>query len=342
MRSGSHPAEAQPAANRPKNTFTTASARTTAIEYTRAERLWFCLERPIPQPRLPRPSIRNLLRSIPQLIPARLKTSRCGRLAAAHPGLAAWLFILAGLAPLIATHEPATPHPTVHPALYQKWLVRKGTETIRASLVGIGPSVEVPTVQAAPIEQSTLGTYNLRTSEITFNSSLEYEEIDLLYTSAHELVHGIFHQNKLWQELPADEDFFWLVNEIAAYVLGAYIAGDAWSRRGIDGSVVTEHLFLQYRLACDPDVPTSRYCQFLTTDAVASGKFDRDEWHSMLIHFGAPLQLVDAVYEICYLNSDPVEAARTISRRFMTRNLAPRDRHLLEEFERIRARGEGL
>lgn len=57
----------------------------------------------------------------------------------------------------------------------------------------------------------------------------------------------------------------------------------------------------------------------------------------MLIHFG-PLQVVDEVYQMCYLHSDPTEAARAITKRFMRTDLEPRDKPIFEEFERTKLR----
>ena len=328
-------------ATRPRGTFTTATARTTPIEYTRAERFWYRLETPIPLPSLPRPSFRKILAAIPRLIPDRVKSARASRLASAHPGIAAWLVILAGLIPVIAGHEPAMPHPKAHQARYQKWLARKGKATINASLVEIGPSVKIPEVLAVPAPESLLGFYMSKTGQIGFNSSLEYHPVELLDTAAHECVHGIFLQNKLTPDGSHADDYLTLVNEVAAYVLGAHVTGAVITREGRDGSLATEHLFQRYRGACDPDNPSSMYRHYLTSHRIASGELDWAEWRSALVHFGAPLELVDDVYEICYLNSNPVEAARKISRRFMTRDLAPRDRPILEEFERTRARWPG-
>ena len=46
---------------------------------------------------------------------------------------------------------------------------------------------------------------------------------------------------------------------------------------------------------------------------------------------------VMAPLQMCYVHSDPTEAARAITQRFMRTDLAPRDRPILEEFERTRA-----
>ena len=267
-----------------------------------------------------------------------MKTTRPVQLIRSHPGVAAWLVIFAALGGVVATHEPAVPSPRLHQARYQKWLEREGTRTIRAALAEIGPSVTIPSIQAQPIRAGILGSYTLGTGEITFNSTIEYHPVQLLDTAAHECVHGIFVQNNLTPEHSFGDDYLSLVDEVAAYVLGAHITGAVLSRDGYDSSIVTEALFRMYRSACDPTNPDSMFNHYLVPGPIPPDDFDRDGWHSVLIHFGAPLQLVDGIYDICYLESDPVDAARKISQRYMTRNLAPRDRPILEEFERTRQR----
>ena len=138
-----------------------------------------------------------MLSWIPGLIPTRVKKSRGVLLTCRHPAYAAWLVVFAGLSVVIATHESVVPHPRAHPARYQKWLEREGANTIRTTLAEIGPSVKIPSVQAQPIEESTLGFYTIATGEVTFNSRLEYDPIQLLDVAAHECVHGIFFQSGL-------------------------------------------------------------------------------------------------------------------------------------------------
>ncbi len=322
----------------PRGTFSTASARTTPIEYTRVERLWFRLETPIPLPRLPRPSPRKILASIPRLIPGRIKRSRFGEQARKHPAFTSWAAIFAAAVVVIVAQSFVEPHFRWEPERYQKWLARRGARAVKASLAEIGPSVTIPSVSARPAGEHLSGYFNAATGEITFNSSIEHHPFFLLDTAAHECVHGIFLQNGLTPPGSLDDDYFTLVNEVAAYVLGAHIVGTIMSNEGLDGSIATEALYLLYRRYCDPNNPDGGYSQYLSPDALSSGVFDHQQWRSSLVHFGAPLELVDAVHEICYLNTDPVEAARKISRRFMTRDLAPKDRPILEEFERTRAR----
>jgi len=308
------------------------------IEYTRAQEIGYLLHHLIRLPRLPHAPVRKMLSRFPELIPARVRSSRGAQLAHRHPAYAAWLVVFAGLSIVVATHEPAVPSPKLHQARYKKWLERKGAKTIRTALAEIGPSVRIPTIRAQSIEMNTLGTYAIRTGKITFNSNIEYHPLQLLDTAAHECVHGIFVQNNLTPKSFTNDDYLTLVNEVAAYVLGAHITGAVVSRDGSDGSIATEIFFQRYRGACDPANQKSMYSRYLAPGRPSSGEFGREEWYSVLIHFGAPLALVDGVYEICYLESDPVDAARKIAQRYLKSDLAPGDQPILVEFERVRQR----
>jgi hypothetical protein len=323
---------------RPRGSFTTASARTTPIEYTRAERFWFRLESPPRLQRFLRPPLRRILASIRRLIPERVTSSRVGRLVGGHPAFTSWAAMFAAAVLVIVSQQFGEPHFRWDPVRYEKWLLRQGTRAVKTSLAEIGPAVTIPAVHAKPTNEFIAGYYTPASGEITFNSSVQHIPCFLLETAAHECVHGIFVQNDLTPADTMNDDFLILVNEVAANVLAAHIVGNVMSRDGHDGSIVTEVLFQGYRRECDPAELGSLYQLYLTADHVSPGRFDRWEWHQVLTHFGAPLELVDEVHEICYLNTDPVEAARKISRRFMTRDLAPKDRPILEEFERTRAR----
>jgi hypothetical protein len=245
--------------------------------------------------------------------------------------------IFAGATASIAGLQFVEPHYRWEPERYQKWLSRRGANAVEATLVEIGPSVEIPAVRAQPIDELYAAWYAYADSAVTFNSQHEYLEFDLINIAAHESVHAIIHQNGLHPYSTTHGDFFAMVDETAASVLGAFIVGDVWSRRGTDGSILTEVLYQSHRRSCDPANPDSRFSRYLAPGRVTSGEFDHDEWHAMLIHYG-PVELVDAVYQICCLHSDPTDAAKAIAKRFMRINLEPRDKPIYEEFERRRQR----
>ena len=321
-----------------KRTFATSSARHAPLVLSPSEELWYRLNRPVRLPRVPRPPIRRIAAFAISLVPSRIKNSRGVGLVRRYPALTASVLMFAGVGATIAGLQFVEPNFRWEPERYQKWLARRGARATKATLAEIGPSVEIPTVQAQPTQEMVLGYYTFADKGITFNSNREYHEIDLLRTASHECVHGIFHQNNLGQPSSTHADYFLMVDETAAYVLGAFVAGEAWSRRGHDPSILWETLFLKYRRACDPADPESMYTEYLAPGRPGSGDFDQDEWRDVLVHFGSPLQLVDAVYEICYLHTDPTDAAREIAKRFMTTDLQGKDKAILEEFERTRRR----
>ena len=276
---------------REKSTFATTTARKVPLEFSASEEIWHRLTRPRRLPRIPRPPVRKIAALAVGLVPKRVKASRALQLARRHPGFAGWVLIFAGATASIAGLQFVEPHYRWEPERYQKWLSRRGAQTIRTALAEIGPSVTIPSIQAQPERAGILGSYALGTGEITFNSSIEYHPVQLLETAAHECVHGIFVQNKLTPEDFIRDDYLTLVNEVAAYVLGAHITGAVLSRDGYDSSIVTEALFQMYRGACDPANPDSTYNHYLVPGLIPPDDRDRNEWHSVLIHFGAPLQL---------------------------------------------------
>jgi hypothetical protein len=302
------------------------------------ERLEYRLTAPIPLPRVPRLPIRKMLSCLPKLVPAPLRRSRAGRLARAHPALAAWAAIFAAFGLAAAAQGLVEPHYRWEPERYQRWLARRGALAVKATLGEIGPSARIPSVRAESMGDWIGGTYNPSSFEVTFNSDHQWPDFFLLETAAHECVHAIILQNNLQPPSTTHGDYFLMVNETAASVLGAFITGTTYSRPGVDGSIVTEVLFQFHRSQCDPADPEGEFTAYLTPGRVASGDFDHWTWYAELVHFGAPLPLVDAIYEICYLHSDPTEAARIIAQRFMREDLDPRDQAIFEEFERTRRR----
>jgi hypothetical protein len=283
------------------------------------------------------PTFLKLWTWVVALFPKRVRRSPVSRLARRYPGLLAWCVVFSCVGVLIAGQGSGIPHPHRNPAKYQKWLQERGAEAVRATLAEIGPGVIVPVVRARPINDWVIGTYNGGDRTVTFNSDYEFDDALMLDVAAHECVHAIFDQEGLAPYSTKHRDYFSVVNETAAYVLGAYIAGDAYSRLGNDGELLTEKLIQEYRHACDPANPASMFNQYLAPGRRNSGDFDRERWHSALIHYG-PLDLVDAVDQICRQRPVPTSAAKAIAHRFMRTDLGGNDRAILEEFDRRRRR----
>ncbi len=309
----------------------TSSARRPQSAPPRTESFRQLLQRPIHLPHIPLPPVPKVLKRLPSPIPGWVKRSRYAQFAGRQPGWSAWLLVFAAVGTLIASRGIVTPHPDSHPIRYERWLEKKGSGTVNAVLVEIGPEIHVPTVRAQPINDMYVAYYTGWDRAVTFNSEYEYFDYELMDVAAHECVHAIFHQQGL---IPKKYDaYFTMVNETAAEVLGAHIAGDVWSRKGDKGSVLTEVLIQKYRRGCNPANPDSYYSRYLAPGRRESDDFIRERWHSVLIHYG-PLQLVDEIDKICLRKPDPIDAARAIANRFMRTDLMRRDVPILEEFRR--------
>ncbi len=235
-------------------------------------------------------------RAAPALARGAPGRSRAGRLARAHPALAAWAAIFAAFGLAAAAQGLIAPHYRWEPERYQRWLARRGALAVKATLGEIGPSARIPSVRAESMGDWIGGTYNPSSFEVTFNSDHQWPDFFLLETAAHECVHAIILQNNLQPPTTTHGDYFLMVNETAASVLGAFITGTTYSRPGVDGSIVTEVLFQFHRSQCDPADPEGEFTAYLTPGRVASGDFDHWTWYAELVHFGAPLPLVDAIY----------------------------------------------
>ena len=108
-----------------------------------------------------------------------------------------------------------------------------------------------------------------------------------------------------------------VVEEVAAEVLGAHIAGRVMTLRGGDGEALTARLVREFRDACDMSVPGNlrRRIWFYAT----RHDFEKrapDLLYSIATHHG-PVEMVDEMDEICREHRDPWEAAHVIADRFV-------------------------
>ena len=232
-----------------------------------------------------------------------------------QPGLTAWCCIfLAVTIGIRASDRQSTPEP-VHKTPQQRWLQARGAEAVAKTLATIGHGIEIDLVEAKPLEEGVLGHYRHSEKAIAVNSNIVFSETELLDVAGHECVHAIFHQADVWPQ-SANRGRYRLLNEAAAYVLGAHIAGRVWSCRGFDGGALTIRLIAEYREACDPSLPTSVHWMI----AASYGPDGRswlttEEELSWSGHFGSPA-IVDEMDRICRINYDPLDAARAIADRF--------------------------
>jgi len=232
-----------------------------------------------------------------------------------QPGLTAWCCIfLALMIGIRASDRPPTAEPVQTP-LQQRWLRERASEAVSRTLAMIGHGVTINVVEAEPLEEDILGYYRPGEQSIAVNSNITFSETGLLDVAGHECVHAIFHQADVWPHT-ANRGRYRLLNEAAAYVLGAHIAGRVWSCRGFDGDALTVRLVNDYREACDPSDSTSVHWMI-----AASYGSDGRTWLSPDVelsltgHFGSPA-IVDEMDRICRINYDPLDAARAIAERY--------------------------
>lgn len=279
------------------------------------------------------PTIRRLATWIAGLLPGRLRRSKAAELARRNPGLAVWLMVFAGVGAAVVGPASGDPHPRRTPERYRAWLQARGQDAVRACIAEIGLKQSVmPTVRAVSDAPWIAGTYSPWQSTIAFNSRHEFSDAGLLAVAAHESVHALFDQHALQPGGGPHDDFNMLVEETAAEILGAHIAGDAWGRMGGDGDRLQRAIIEDHRRQCDLRIPGSIAQQYFASAERDPEAFGGMPFYEALVHYG-PLELVDEVARICEREPLPLEAARAISRRFIRPQLAPRDRPILDSFE---------
>jgi hypothetical protein len=130
-------------------------------------------------------------------------------------------------------------------------------------------------------------------------------------------VHALFDQAGL-RGYPDGYDGWtcYLIEESAAYVIGAHIAGHVRAGRGGDGASLTDDLLRRYRRACDPSDRDSIH-QFIWRRMAKFGEeaIDPEDELSISVHFPSA-SLVDEVEAICRSSHDPHAAASAIAGRF--------------------------
>jgi len=151
---------------------------------------------------------------------------------------------------------------------------------------------------------------------IDISSEICFSNDELLSTVSHECVHAIFDQAQLRTCAP-DLGIMYrqLIEETAAYVLGAHIAGHVRSRMGGNGRALTEKLVREYRSSCDPMDPESMH-QKIAARYGTDEEYAPDVELSISIHFGSP-GLIDEIDAMCRKNPEPVEAARAIAATYL-------------------------
>ena len=235
-----------------------------------------------------------------------------------QPGIAAWCFLFVLVLLQFRVWE-GLPEASGHiPTEREKWLQERTEDTVKQVLRVIGNGVVINEIEARSLDSYVVAMYTYRTRNITVSLDRSFSRDEMLHTVAHECVHAIFHQEGLlvYHRSPHVE-YYRLVEETAASVLGAHIAGRVRSRQGGDGMALTEKLVSEYRDACDWSSPTSVYRSIWDLQA-AEGLYavSPEEELSVSIHYGST-ELVDGIERICRSEPDPWTATHRIAKEYM-------------------------
>jgi hypothetical protein len=236
-----------------------------------------------------------------------------------RPGVAAWtlLFAVLGLGLSAGGLRRGAAFLLEGPA-FENQVQSTLDEVLRV----VGPGVTIRKLEVTDLDRHVAATYTYDRYWITVNSRLQhFPDDDVLETLAHEVVHAMFDQGRLKHfENAPDSSVFVLSEEVAADILGAHIAGRARTAAGGDGAALTDRLVRRHRNLSDPKHRSSYYQRF--DRALASfgpNAVDPDFEVAVTIHFGSP-ERVDEMDGICRKCSDPWDAAREISKRYLTWN----------------------
>lgn len=235
-----------------------------------------------------------------------------------RPGITAWCLLFAlVLVPLRVWEGLPEARDDIRTER-EKWLQERTEGTVDQVLRVIGNGVVINEVEARSLDSYIAATYTYRTRKITVTLDHTFSRDELLHTVAHECVHAIFHRaNLLGYHSSAHVEYYRLVEETTADVLGAHIAGRVRSRQGGDGRALTEKLLSEHRDACDLSSPASVYRRIWDLQA-AEGQYAVSPEHelSVSIHFGS-MELVDGIERICRSTPDPWTAAHRVAEEYL-------------------------
>jgi hypothetical protein len=195
-----------------------------------------------------------------------------------------------------------------------RWEIRDRREALACTLrtdvddvlSEIGGGIAIDKVRVAPLVNAVACYSSFRV--VTFSSKVHWSPQRSLPVAGHECVHAIFDQSGLrsWTGDPASS----MVEEMAAEVLGATLAGRVLTRRGGDGAALTKSVIAQFRSQCSNEDwdATGSHLQWLARDA------DPAIRASSIIHFGSKW-MVDEMESLAKTR-DAEAAAAAIAARF--------------------------
>ena len=180
----------------------------------------------------------------------------------------------------------------------------------------IGHGVTIREIGVRSLEPKVAACYWNGHRRIDISSEICFSKDELLGTVTHECVHAVFDQARLRHYRPSlGWAYCKLIEETAAYVVGAHIAGAVRTREGGDGRSLTEKLVADYRRSCDPTDPESMH-QKVAASHGTDDECPPDVELSISYHFGSP-ELVDEIDAVCRKNPDPWDAAREIAATYL-------------------------
>ena len=181
--------------------------------------------------------------------------------------------------------------------------------TLRADvddvLSEIGGAVRIDEVRVAPLVNAVACYSSSRV--VTFSSKVDWSRQLSLPVAGHECVHALFDQRNLrpWSGDPASH----IVEEMAAEVLGAVLAGRVLARRGGDGAALTRSVIAQFRSRCSDDDwdATGSHLQWLGSDVDPAAR------DSSITHFGSRW-MVDEMQSLATTSEVQTAAAAIVAR----------------------------
>ena len=204
-----------------------------------------------------------------------------------------------------------------HPTSQDRVVERMAKEAVRRSLQVVGHGATVSSTSVRPMEWIAIAKYSRWDDSIRFAAGRFFDADQMLHTAAHESVHAIFDQANLnpYSSSPVWESRL-LVEETTAEVLGAHIAGRVRTRSGGDGDSFTRTLIAEYRRRCSSSPQGVRSWLRRFVDHVGVDKINYDAVNLIAIHYG-PVEMVDAIDQICIENPDPWVAAHVVAERYI-------------------------
>lgn len=235
-----------------------------------------------------------------------------------HTGIAVWILVFGFFALQVQVWEGPPPGPEFVLTEGNRCVEMAARTAVNRSLAVIGHGVKVSEVEVKPIQKHAAAQYSDGSNSVTFSNEYFPSSDQLLHTAAHESVHAIFDQAHLtrWSEDPVWESWL-VVEEVAAEVLGAHIAGRVMALRGGDGEALTRRLVREFRIDCDLSASGGwrRLIWILATRVEPERKVP-DLLYMTATHHG-PVEMVDEIDRICREHFDPWEAAHVIADRFI-------------------------